>query len=163
MHREIARNSTRSVSTTLVVVIVVIILVIAGVGAYAALAPSKTTTSTSSSTSSSSSTTSSSSSASSSSSSSAPMNTTITVVFGASLSLTGPAQPFGLEDNWTLNAGVNYVNSLGGIPLQNGSHAMIKLVVLDDQSSDTTSINNYQTLITTDHAIVLMGQLRNDR
>ena len=81
------------------------------------------------------------------------------MVFGASLSLTGPAQPFGLEDNWTLNTAVNYVNSLGGIPLLNGSHAMIKLVVLDDQSSDTTSINNYQTLITTDHAIVLMGQL----
>jgi ABC-type branched-subunit amino acid transport system substrate-binding protein len=64
-----------------------------------------------------------------------------------------------LEDNWTLHQAVNYVNSIGGIPLKNGQHAMVKLVVLDDQSSDTTSLNNYQTLITTDHASVLMGQL----
>ena len=120
-------------------------------------APKSSTTTTTSSSSTSS--TSSSSTTSSSSSSSAPaVNSTIQIVFGASLSLTGGAQPFGLEDNWTLNQAVNYVNSLGGIPLQNGTHAMIKLVVLDDQSSDTTSINNYNTLVTTDHAVVLMGQ-----
>ena len=36
---------------------------------------------------------------------------------------------------------------------------MIKLVILDDQSSDTTSLSNYQQLLSSDHATVLMGQL----
>ncbi len=152
------KNGNRSISTVVAVVIVIVILIIAGAGAYLALGSKSSTTTTTSSSSTSS--TSSSSTTSSSSSSSAPaVNSTIQIVFGASLSLTGGAQPFGLEDNWTLNQAVNYVNSLGGIPLQNGTHAMIKLVVLDDQSSDTTSINNYNTLVTTDHAVVLMGQL----
>jgi branched-chain amino acid transport system substrate-binding protein len=83
----------------------------------------------------------------------------VTVVFGASLSMTGPAQPFGVEDNWTLTTAVNYINSLGGIPLHNGTLAKVKLVVLNDQSSDTISLSNYQTLVSTYHVNVLMGQL----
>ena len=157
--------NVRSISTTIAVVIIIIILIIAGVGAYLAFTPGKTSTtspltSTTSSTSPTTSSTSTSTIATTSSSStSASGNATIQIVFGASLSLTGPAQPFGLEDNWTLHQAVDYVNSLGGIPLTNGQKALIKLIVLDDQSSDTTSLNNYQTLITTDHAVVLMGQL----
>jgi branched-chain amino acid transport system substrate-binding protein len=81
------------------------------------------------------------------------------VVFGASLSLTGGAQAFGVEDNWTLNQAVNFINNRGGIPLKDGNHAMVKLVVLDDQSSDTISLTNLNTLLSTYHANVLMGQL----
>jgi len=138
MNRNLFGRKTKSISTTIAVVIVVVILIVAAAGAYLAFGGK---------------------SSSSSSTSTSVTGPPITIVFGASLSLTGPAQPFGLEDNWTLHQAINYVNSLGGIPLQNGSRAMINLIVLNDQSSDTTSLSNYQTLISTDHAVVLMGQL----
>jgi branched-chain amino acid transport system substrate-binding protein len=126
-------HENRSISKIATVAVVVIIIVIAVVGVYlVSMKPKSTGTSSAS---------------------------TVNVVFGASLSLTGPAQPFGIEDNWTLSTAVNYINSLGGIPLKNGSVAKIQLVVLNDQSSDSISLNNYQTLISTYHANVLMGQL----
>lgn len=129
-------GNKRSISTVVAVVVVVIILIIAGVGVYLYSTSGPTTTG-----------------------SSSVSASTVTVVFGASLSLTGPAQAFGVEDNWTLVNAVNYINSIGGIPLKNGSIAKVQLVVLNDQSSDTVSLTNYQTLISQYHASVLMGQL----
>ena len=163
--RKLNPRDSRSISTVAVVVVVVVILVIAGAATYLFLAPGTTTTTTTSTTSTTSSssaqstTSSSVSSTTSSTTSTSKTTANVTVVFGASLSLTGPAQPFGIEDNWTLYQAVDEINSLGGIPLQNGSHAHVKLVILDDQSSDTVSLNNYQTLLSTYHANVLMGQL----
>ena len=172
--RKIDPRNSRSISTVVAVVIVVVILIIAGAAAYFAFVPgtSKTTSTTTTTQSTTKTTTTStpptttstttsitptSSSTTTTTTSHPPAN--VTVVFGASLSLTGPAQPFGVEDNWTLYQAVDEINSLGGIPLQNGSHAMVKLVILNDQSSDTISLNNYQTLVSTYHANVLMGQL----
>jgi branched-chain amino acid transport system substrate-binding protein len=139
--RKIKANDVTSISTVAIVVVVVVIIVVAGAAAYYLLTPSSGTTTTSTTT----------------SSSTTAANTT--VVFGASLSLTGSANAFGIEDNWTLHQAVNQINSWGGIPLKNGGYATVKLVILDDQSSDTLSLQNYNTLLTTYHANVLMGQL----
>jgi ABC-type branched-subunit amino acid transport system substrate-binding protein len=150
------RNDVTSISTVVVVVIIVIILVVAGAAGYLLLATSSTSTNSTSAVSTTSS-------VSSVTTSSQPVQTSSsgpeTVVFGASLSLTGSAQAFGIEDNWTLHQAVNSINNLGGIPLKDGNHAKINLVILDDQSSDTISLNNYNTLLSTYHANVLMGQL----
>jgi ABC-type branched-subunit amino acid transport system substrate-binding protein len=83
----------------------------------------------------------------------------ITIVFGATLSLSGTLQAFGQEQNWTLSYAIDYVNSLGGIPLSNGSYAKIKLVVLDDGSDPTKGLTNLQTLASADHASIIMGEL----
>src|SRR5579872_434438 len=130
--RKIKANDVTSISTVAIVVVVVVIIVVAGAAAYYLLTPSGSGTTTTSTTTSSSTT---------------AANTT--VVFGASLSLTGSANAFGIEDNWTLHQAVNQINSWGGIPLKNGGYATIKLVILDDQSSDTLSLQNYNTLLTT--------------
>ena len=172
MKNSFLRDRT-SISTVLIVVIVIVILIIAGVGVYVATLSTSKSTTTSSSTSTLStstsggvttSTTSSVIQVNSTTSTTAQITTSslatpVTVVFGASLSLTGAAQAFGVEDNWTLVTAVNYINSLGGIPLQNGSTAKVRLVILNDQSSDTLSLSNYQLLASTYHANVLMGQL----
>ncbi|MFI5450517.1 MAG: ABC transporter substrate-binding protein, partial [Candidatus Bathyarchaeia archaeon] len=157
--RKIRVNDVRSISTIVIVIIIVIVLVIAGSAAYFLLATSSTTTTSSVSTTSSAAATSSVVTTSSSPPSTQTSSGPETVVFGASLSLTGSAQAFGVEDNWTLHQAVNYINNLGGILLKDGNHAKINLVILDDQSSDTISLNNYNTLLTTYHANVLMGQL----
>jgi ABC-type branched-subunit amino acid transport system substrate-binding protein len=159
--RSYSLKKRRSISTVAVVVVIVIILVVAGTGVYILSTQGKATTTSVVTTATTTTTVltgaSSSSTAAQITTSSLPTN--ITVVFGASLSMTGPAQAFGVEDNWTLVNAVDYINSHGGITLQNGSTAKVKLVVLNDQSSDTISLSNYQTLVSTYHANVLMGQL----
>jgi branched-chain amino acid transport system substrate-binding protein len=73
--------------------------------------------------------------------------------------MTGSLQAFGVEQNWTLNYVVNYVNSLGGIPLSNGHKVNISLVVLNDNSDPTTASNNLKTLVTSDNACIILGEL----
>jgi ABC-type branched-subunit amino acid transport system substrate-binding protein len=73
--------------------------------------------------------------------------------------MTGNLQAFGQEQNWTLNYAVDYVNSLGGIPLSNGQHAMIRLVVLDDQSDPSHAVTNLNSLISTYNAKLILGEL----
>jgi len=157
----IPRNDQRSVSTVLIAIIVIVIIIIVAVGGYLALSTSSS--SSSSSTSSSTPTTASSSSSATTSSSSvssaSSSNSTETVVFGATLSMTGALSAFGSEQNWTLNYAVNYVNSLGGIPFSNGKHAMIKLVVLDDKSDATVGATNLDSLISTYGAQIILGEL----
>ena len=48
---------------------------------------------------------------------------------------------------------------MGGIPLSNGQHAMIKLVVLDDKSDPTVGATNLNSLISTYHAQIILGEL----
>jgi branched-chain amino acid transport system substrate-binding protein len=83
----------------------------------------------------------------------------INVVFGATLSMTGPLQAFGQEQNWTLSYAIGLVNSYGGIPLTNGSHANVKLVVLDDQTNPSIAQNNLQTLVSQYHSTLILGEL----
>ena len=73
--------------------------------------------------------------------------------------MTGSLQAFGQEQNWTLNYAINYVNSLGGIPLANGSHALVKLVVLDDQSDPSIALTNLNSLISNYNAKLILGEL----
>jgi branched-chain amino acid transport system substrate-binding protein len=150
---KISKPDQRSISTVALAVVVIVIIVVVGVGGYFLLvAPKSSSTTTLASTS-----TSSISLASSTATSST--NSTVTVVFGATLSMTGPLEAFGQEQNWTLNYAINYVNSLGGIPLSNGQHALIKLVVLDDQSMASIGATNLNSLISTYHAQVILGEL----
>jgi ABC-type branched-subunit amino acid transport system substrate-binding protein len=83
----------------------------------------------------------------------------ITINFGATLSMTGSLSAFGQEQNWTLFQAVKDINSFGGIPLSNGSHAMVKLIVLDDGSDPTTASTNLATLVSTYHSTVILGEL----
>ena len=82
-----------------------------------------------------------------------------TIVFGATLSMTGGLQAFGQEQNWTLSLAVQMINSYGGIKLSNGDTAKVKLVVLDDQSNPTIGETNLQTLVSQYHADVILGEL----
>lgn len=146
-------RAKRSISTTITVVIVIIIIIIAAVGGvlYFSTLPKSSTTTTTTSLSTSSST--------SSTTTSTTTSPSIQIVFGATLSMGGPFQAFGQEQNWTLFQAVNDINSYGGIPLKNGTHAMVKLVVLNDNSDPATASSNLQTLVTSDHATVILGEL----
>ena len=73
--------------------------------------------------------------------------------------MTGSLEAFGQEQNWTLNYAINYVNSLGGIPLANGYHALVKLVVLDDESNPSIALTNLNSLISTYGAKLILGEL----
>src|SRR3989454_10655901 len=84
---------------------------------------------------------------------------TVEVVFGATLSMTGPLQAFGQEQNWTLSYAVQSINDLGGIPLSDGTRGIVKLVVLDDKTDPSVAQSNLQTLASQYHANVIMGEL----
>jgi ABC-type branched-subunit amino acid transport system substrate-binding protein len=73
--------------------------------------------------------------------------------------MTGTLSAFGQEQNWTLFQAVKDINSFGGIPLSNGSHALVNLVVLNDASDPTTASTNLATLVSSDHATVILGEL----
>jgi branched-chain amino acid transport system substrate-binding protein len=83
----------------------------------------------------------------------------ISIVFGATLSMTGPLQAFGQEQNWTLSFAIDNINKFGGIPLANGSHALVKLVVLDDKTDPSVAQSNLQTLVSQYNAAVILGEL----
>src|SRR5207245_2178125 len=87
------------------------------------------------------------------------VGSTIHIVFGATLSLTGPLQAFGQEQNWTLNQAVKDINSYGGIPLRNGSNAMVTFQVLDDATDPTKAQTNLQTLVSQYHSTIILGEL----
>ena len=144
-------SDRQSVSTAVAAVVVIIVIIVAAVAAVVFFSGTGTGTTSSSSTPSSTTTTS--------TTSSSATPSTITITFGATLSLTGNLQAFGVEQNWTLNKAVTDINAFGGIPLQNGSHALVKLVVLDDQSNPTIGQSNLQTLVTSDHATIILGEL----
>jgi ABC-type branched-subunit amino acid transport system substrate-binding protein len=136
MYRKGLSITRRSISTVIAVVIVVVIIIVAVAGGVLYLSSlTKTSNNTTSS------------------------GSTIQIVFGATLSMSGQFQPFGTEQNWTLYQAVSDINSYGGIPLKNGSHAMVKLIVLNDQSDASTASSNLNTLVSTDHAIVILGEL----
>lgn len=149
-----AERRKTSISTAIAAVVVVVIIIIAGVASVYFLDPSLFgITSTTTPTVVTSTTT---------SSSSTGRNCVTSngnVVFGATLSETGSLSAFGSEQNWTLNYVVNYVNSLGGIPLSGGKHVNITLDVLDDASDATTASTNLKTLVTTDNACIILGEL----
>jgi ABC-type branched-subunit amino acid transport system substrate-binding protein len=84
---------------------------------------------------------------------------TVKIVFGATLSMTGTLSAFGQEQNWTLYQAVKDINSYGGIPLSNGSRAMVTLDVLNDASDPSTASTNLATLVTSYHATVILGEL----
>jgi ABC-type branched-subunit amino acid transport system substrate-binding protein len=144
-------HDKQSISTIATVVIVVVIIVIAAVAGVLLATSSLHTTSTPS--------TSTTSSSTSTSSSSTSSGGTIQIVFGATLSMTGTLSAFGQEQNWTLNQAVSDINSFGGIPLKNGTHAMVKLVVLDDGTDPNKALTNLETLVSTDHATAILGEL----
>ncbi len=129
--KESSRN--RAISTTAVAVIIVAIIVVAGVAAYFVFIPSAPTAT----------------------KSAAPVQ----IIFGASVPLTGPLQAFGLEENWTLSLAADQINGFGGIPLSNGSHAFVKVVVLDDKTDPSISVTNLQTLVSQNGALVILGEL----
>ena len=83
----------------------------------------------------------------------------ITIVFGATLSMTGQLQAFGQEQNWTLSSAIDVINSFGGIPLANGSHALVKLVVLDDKTDASIAQTNLQTLVSQYNSAIILGEL----
>lgn len=127
-------NRTRiAISTITAAVIVIVVIIVAVVGGVLLLTHTSTTTTTSS--------------------------KTIQIVFGATLSMTGSLSAFGTEQNWTLYQAVSDINSFGGIPLANGTHAMVNLIVLNDASDPTTASANLATLVSTDHAVVILGEL----
>jgi branched-chain amino acid transport system substrate-binding protein len=133
-------ESSRRAISALAVVGVVIVLVVAAAATYFFLVtPALTTSSTGQTT-----------------------NTTgkpIQIVFGATLSMTGNLQAFGQEQNYTLSLAVSMINSYGGIPLSNGSRALVKLVVLDDKTDPTVAQTNLQTLVSTYKSVVILGEL----
>lgn len=130
MKRIALRSSRRSISTVVAAVIIIAIIAVVGVLSVYLFDPSLF-----------------------------GISNTTTIVFGATLSMTGNLNAFGAEQNWTLTYAINYVNSLGGIPLSNGTHAKIKLVVLNDASDAATASSNLNALITTYHADIIMGEL----
>lgn len=83
----------------------------------------------------------------------------VTITLGATLSMTGQLQAFGQEQNWTLSYAIGLVNSYGGIPLSNGSHALIKLVVLDDKTDPNVAKTNLDTLLSQYHSTLILGEL----
>ncbi len=131
-------RSHRSISGT-TAAIVVVVIVIAAVGAYVLYAPSTASPSTSS--------------------TSATQAKPISIVFGATLSMTGQLQAFGQEQNWTLSLAISMLNKFGGIPLANGSHAFVKLVVLDDKTDPSIAQTNLQTLVSQYNSAVILGEL----
>src|SRR5579875_1274748 len=159
MNRKKFASQNVSISTVAAVVIIAVIIIIAAVAAGILLTTSTTPTRSSTTSSATSSTTSSASSSISSSTTTSGTGGTIQIVFGSTLSLGGQFQPFGVEENWTINYIVNYINSIGGIPLKNGTHAMIKFIALNDNSDPGTATTNLQTLVSTDHATVIIGEL----
>lgn len=144
-------HSRRAISGVIAAVVIVVIIVVAAGTFYFVYLPSTTTSSTS--TSSTHSTTSTTSTRS--TTSAGPIN----IVFGATLSMTGQLQAFGQEQNWTLSYAVQQINSLGGIPLANGSHAMVKLVVLDDKTDPNVALTNLNTLLSQYHSLLILGEL----
>jgi ABC-type branched-subunit amino acid transport system substrate-binding protein len=83
----------------------------------------------------------------------------VPIIFGATLSLTGSLSAFGQEQNWTLYQAVHDINSFGGIPLCNGAKGTVSLIVLDDGTDPAKASQNLQTLVSTDHAVVILGEL----
>ncbi len=81
------------------------------------------------------------------------------IVFGATLSMTGGLQAFGQEQNWTLSVAVQMINSYGGIRLSDGNSVPVKLIVLDDKTDPTLAETNLQTLVSQYHADVVLGEL----
>src|SRR5579875_3536878 len=133
------RKSQLSISTAVSVVIVVVIVAIAAIAAGfyfispASTAPSKVCPYTS--------------------------GQNVPIIFGATLSLTGSLSAFGQEQNWTLYQAVHDINSFGGIPLCNGAKGTVSLKVLDDGTDPAKASQNLQTLVSTDHAVVILGEL----
>src|SRR5208283_388427 len=81
------------------------------------------------------------------------------IVIGSSMSLTGPEGPLGPESEWAYNYAVNLVNSQGGIYLSSLGRALpVKLIVLDDQSDQATSVSNMQQLATVNNVSFFLGE-----
>lgn len=142
---EVVILSLRAVSTMAAAVLVVALVIIALV-AYALFLPGPNTSSTTGQTSSS-------------SSQPASSQKPITITFGATLSMTGPLKAFGQEQNWTLSLAVRMINGYGGIPLANGSRALVKLIVLDDQTDPNIAQTNLQSLVSHYNALIVLGEL----
>src|ERR1022692_249941 len=74
------------------------------------------------------------------------------ILIGASLSLTGDFSADGLAFQRGYDLWVSDVNSHGGI-----LGRQVKLIVLNDASSPTTVVSNYQKLISVDHVNLTFG------
>ncbi|MDP7982051.1 MAG: ABC transporter substrate-binding protein [Conexivisphaerales archaeon] len=82
------------------------------------------------------------------------------VTIGIEDSLTGSLGPIGEEGLWSAQLAANQINSQGGIYLANGPNGpgnyTINLVWQDDQSSPSNGPTATATLITDDHAAILL-------
>jgi branched-chain amino acid transport system substrate-binding protein len=74
------------------------------------------------------------------------------ITIGTSLSLTGDFSADGQAFNQGYKLWEKDVNAQGGI-----DGRQVKLMIMDDASSVTTAVTNYQTLIGTDHADLVFG------
>src|ERR1022692_4806601 len=74
------------------------------------------------------------------------------ILIGASLSLTGDFSADGLAFQRGYDLWVSDVNSHGGI-----LGRQVKLIILNDASSPTTVVSNYQKLISVDHVNLTFG------
>jgi branched-chain amino acid transport system substrate-binding protein len=79
-----------------------------------------------------------------------------TVTIGASIPLSGALSFFGQYQKWGYQHAVTQVNATGGVEV-GGKKEKVNLVLLDDQSDPATAVNNIQTLVTSDHAVALLG------
>jgi len=130
-------HSRRAVSTVAAAAIIIIIVIAAAAAYVYVYLPSTVTTT----------------------SSTSKVAAPVTITFGATLSMTGRLQAFGQEQNWTLSYAIGLINGYGGIPLANGSRALIKLIVLDDKTDPNVSKTNLDTLLSQYHSTLILGEL----
>jgi branched-chain amino acid transport system substrate-binding protein len=78
------------------------------------------------------------------------------VIIGASLPLSGPLASFGAFQRWGYERAVAEVNRTGGV-LLSGTHRAVRLLIRDDRSDANVVSSNTETLLSRDHAQVLLG------
>jgi branched-chain amino acid transport system substrate-binding protein len=80
------------------------------------------------------------------------------IIFGAALPLTGGQSREGGYVNKAYAMAIKEVNDAGGIMIKEfGRRIPIKLIIYDDKSDNTTSVQLYEKLVTEDKVNILMG------
>lgn len=78
---------------------------------------------------------------------------------GVSISLSGPFGGLGQEAKAGMDYAVEDINKGGGISVAEGKDLPVRLVVYDDKSDQTTSVGNFERLITVDKVDFLFGHV----
>jgi branched-chain amino acid transport system substrate-binding protein len=86
-----------------------------------------------------------------------PTPTRTEIVLGATLPLSGALSAHGQEVAEALKMAAEDINNAGGITVKEGANLKIRLVILDDKSDPTTSVNNLERLINVEHIDALVG------